>query len=255
MRKIIALFLTVSLVFICLTACESFRAFVEKLPFVPSSEKSESELLTEYKNQVSKDEFQMQYKLAYENEQPDYTKDFVYEYYNDSKETELDGKVNISTSNSVSQYDADSEIFLYTYEFQNNDEPAYVENYYFKYKMSGDKLMFFSSRTNETEERQLGFDEFWEFAHSQIPFVLFPNPYKLYDDTIYYIDTNANGEKVFTLYTEQADGYSVRQIMITKEKMIIFTKKLNREEEYETNVINKYCIYNREVELAWDIET
>lgn len=253
MRRIIALFLTILLVFTCFTACESFRNFVGKIPF-GSTDTDESELLAEYKNQVSKEEFQKQYKLAYENEQPDYTKDFVYEYYNDSKETELGEKVNISTTNSVSQYDADSEIFLYTYEFQNNDEPAYIENYYYKYRMSDGKLILFSSRTNKTEERQLGFDEFWEFAHSQIPFVLFPSPYNLYDDTVYYIDINADGKKIFTLYSEQADGYFVRQIMITKEKMIIVTKKLNREEDYESSVVDKYCIYNREVELIGDTE-
>lgn len=253
MRRTIALLLTVLLVFICLTACEGFRDIIGKLPFTPSNT-GDSELLVEYNNQVSKDEFQKQYKLAYESEQPDYTKDFVYEYNNDYKETDLDGKVNISTSNSISQYDADSEIFLYTYEFQNNDEPEYIESYYHKYRMSGGKLIFFSSRTNETEERQLGFDEFWEFAHSQIPFVLFPNPYKLYDDTVYYIDTNADGEKVFTLYSERDDGYSVRQIMITKEKMIVISKKLNREEEYESTVVDTYCIYTGEVELTWDIE-
>ena len=184
----IAFFLTALLVLTCFTACESFRDFIDNLRPIPPSYRADSELLVEYNNQASKDEFQKQYKLAYENDQPDYTKDFIYEYYNDAKETELGGKVNLSNSNSVYLYDADSDILFYTYEFQDNDEPtSYMENYYHKYRISGDKLIFFSSRTNKTEERQLGFDEFWEFAHSQIPFVLFPNPYKLFDDTVYYL--------------------------------------------------------------------
>ena len=205
---------------------------------------------TAYKNLVTKDEFQQQYEQAYKSLQPDYTKDFVYTYNNAFTEITEEGE-DSSTTNERTQYDADSKILLFHHEFSdNNANLSADESYTFEYREKEGKLQFYDSRTSKTETRNLGFDEFWEFAHSRIPFVLFPNPYKLFDNTTYYIDEDNNGTIVFTLYDGDERDYSLRQILFTGTEMIYRTKNYTKEVGYEDININIYRIYNEEIALT-----
>jgi len=205
---------------------------------------------TAYRNAVTKDEFQKQYAQAFNALQPDYTKDFVYIYTNDSKEISEDGEDKQST-NARTEYDADGEIVLYHYEFQNNDpdDPA-DENYFWEYRADGSTVLFYDSRTGSTQTRALGFGEFWEFAHSQVPIVLFPNPYKLYDDATYYIDLDKDGNKVFTLYSGDENDYSLRQMVLSGTEMLYRTKRYDKENGYEDTNIDIYRVYNENVTLT-----
>jgi len=205
---------------------------------------------TAYRNEVTKDEFQKQYAQAFNSLQPDYTKDFVYTYINDSREESEDGEDKQST-NARTEYDADSEIVLYHYEFQNNDpdDPA-DESYFWEYRADGSTVLFYDSRTGSTQTRALGFGEFWEFAHSQVPIVLFPNPHKLYDDATYYIDLDKDGNKVFTLYSGDENDYSLRQMVLSGTEMLYRTKRYDKENGYEDTNIDIYRVYNENVTLT-----
>ncbi len=245
MKKFIAILLC-TLTVVSLAACE----LTDILNGNDKDNDKVTDLLVVYKNQVSKEEFQAQYKYAYENNQPDYTKDFVYTYSHEDQEIDSQGNRDESATYNTMQYDADAEIIHIRNQFQNNDPDAPVtEDYYWTYELSGDNVLFYSSKTNTTETRALGFDAFWEFAHSQIPMVLFPNPYKLYDDATYYVDLKEDGEKVFTLYSEDEDGYSLRQIMISDTEMIYFTKKYDKEDDYESMVTDRYTVSSRSVTI------
>lgn len=207
--------------------------------------------LVTHKNQVTKEEFQAQYKQAYENRQPDYTKDFVYTYYHKDTETDSDGNADIATTDEKTQYDSDGQIVHIRNQFQNNnpDDPV-TEDYYRTYTLSGSNVLFYSSKTGSTETRALGFDAFWELAYNQLPMVLFPNPYKLYDNATYYIDLNKNGEKVFTLYSGDENDYSLRQIMFSDTEMVYFTKSYDKEADYESLRIDRYTVSNQEVTIT-----
>ena len=211
---------------------------------------ADGEQFTAYKNFVTKDEFKQQYEQAYKKLQPDYTKDFVYIYSNAFTEITETGE-DRSTTNERTEYDADSQIVLFHHEFQNNevDAPA-NENYLWEYREKEDMLQFYDSRTSKTETRSLGFDEFWEFAHSRIPFALFPNPYKLFDNTTYYIDLNEDGTTVFTLYSGDENDYSLRQIVFTGAEMLYISKRYTKEADYEDITFDIYRVYNEEVTLT-----
>lgn len=237
MKKVLAILICAILCVSALTACEK-----------PSA--GEEELFTDYKNLVSKDEFQKQYELAYKRLQPDYTKDFVYLYSNTYTEITEDGE-DRSTTNERTAYDADSQIVRFNHEFQNNDVDAPAkESYFWEYREKDGLLQFYDSRTDQTEDRSLGFDEFWEFAHSRIPFALFPNPYKLFDHTTYYMDLNEEGNTVFTLYSGDENDYSLRQVVFTGTEMLYITKSYTKEEDYEDISYDVYRIYNEELTLA-----
>lgn len=205
---------------------------------------------TAYTGLVTKDEFQQQYEQAYNSLQPKYTKDFVYTYTNAYTEITEDGE-DSSTTNERMEYDADSQIVLFNHEFRDNnvDGPA-DESYTFEYREKGGMLQFYDSRTGETETRALGFDEFWEFAHSRIPFVLFPNPYKLFDNTTYYVDESEDGTTVFTLYDGDENDYSLRQIYFTGTEMLYRSKRYVKEADYEDLSIDVNRIYNAPVTLT-----
>jgi len=240
MKRIIAILLC-AFVVLSFAACE----LTDILSGNDKDNDKVTDLLVVYKSQVSKEEFQTQYKYAFENNQPDYTKDFIYTYYHESRENEA-----TSVTDNKTQYDADAEIVHIRNQFRNNDPDAPVaEDSYWTYELSGDNVRFYSSKTDTTQERALGYDAFWEFAHSQIPMILFPNPNKLYNDSTYYIDLNEDGEKVFTLYSEDEYGYSIRQIMISNTEMVYFTKEYHKEDDYESAATHKYTVYNENVTI------
>jgi len=243
MKKIIAILICAIICVAPLTAC-GFSGQNNH----PST--SEDSPFTAYKNLVTKDEFQKQYEQAFNSLQPDYTKDFVYIYSNSFTEITENGE-DRNITNERTEYDADSQIVLFHHEFQNNDvdTPA-NENYLWEYREQEGMLKFYDSRTNETQTRSLGFDEFWEFAHSRIPFALFPNPYKLYDNTIYYVDLNEDGNTVFTLYSGDENDYSLRQIFFTGTEMLYRTKRYTKEADYEDITIDINRVYNEELTLT-----
>ncbi len=141
------------------------------------------------------------------------------------------------------------EIVLRHYEFQDNAEPPANESYFWEYLKDGDEVLFYDSRTETTVSRDLSFDEFSEFAKSQVPLRLFPNPNKLYDDSTYYIDEDGDGNVVFTLYSSDGDGYSLRQVVFTDTEMIYRTKSYTKGEGYEDTTINVYRVYNEDITL------
>ena len=240
MKKLFAILLC-AVTLISLTSCDLLDGLMGN---------DGSDVLVTHRNQVTKEEFQVQYKQAYENKQPDYTKDFVYTYYHKDTETDSDGNADIATTNEKTQYDADAQIVHIRNQFQNNDpDDPVTEDYYWTYTLSGSNVIFYSSKTGNTETRPLGFDAFWELAHNQVPMVLFPNPNKLYDDSVYYIDLNKDGEKVFTLYSGEENDYSLRQVMFSDTEMVYFTKSYNKEADYESLRIDRYTVSNQEVTI------
>ena len=240
MKKLFAILLC-AVTLISLTSCDLLDGLMGN---------DSGDVLVTHRNQVTKEEFQVQYKQAYENKQPDYTKDFVYTYYHKDTETDSDGNADIATTNEKTQYDADGQIVHIRNQFQNNDpDDPVTEDYYWTYTLSGSNVIFYSSKTGNTETRSLGFDAFWELAHNQVPMVLFPNPNKLYDDSVYYIDLNKDGEKVFTLYSGEENDYSLRQVMFSDTEMVYFTKSYNKEADYESLRIDRYTVSNQEVTI------
>ena len=203
---------------------------------------------TAYRNEVSKDEFQKQYAQAFNSLQPDYTKDFVYIYTNDFREVYENGEDKHATNERI-EFDADSKIILRHYQFQNHDPDNADEDYFWEYREENGMLQFYDSRTGSTHSRALGFAEFWVFAHSQIPLVLFPNPNKLYNDATYYIDLDKDGNKVFTLYSGDESDYSLRQVVFNGTEMLYRTKSYCKEEDYEDTTIDIYRVYNEAVTL------
>ena len=230
------------LLLLTFTACD----FITGLLNQPGADGGQ---FTAYRNEVTKDEFQKQYAQAFNTLQPDYTKDFVYTYTNDSREAHENGE-DTQTTNERTEYDADNELLLYHYEFQNNDPDSADEDYFWEYREESGMLLFYDSRTESIQTRALVFAEFWEFAHSQVPLILFPNPNKLYDDSTYYIDLDADGNKVFTLYSGDENGYSLRQIVFSGTEMLYRTKSYNKEADYEDTTIDIYRVYNETVTLT-----
>lgn len=212
----------------------------------PSDKKGNQ--FTAYRNQVSKDEFQKQYAQAFNTQQPDYTKDFIYVYTNSYTEKDENGQ-NLQGSGEHIEYDADSRILLRHYEFQDNDPDTADEDYFWEYREDGIAVLFYDSRTEKTETRALGYSEFWEFAKNQVPLVLFPNPNKLYNDATYYIDLDGDGNKVFTLYSGDENDYSLRQVVFSSTEMLYRTKSYCKEEDYEDTTIDIYRVYNHTVTL------
>ena len=211
---------------------------------------ADSEEFTVYRNQVTKTEFQQQYKQAFDNLQPNYKRDFVYIYTNVFKEVHESGEDIQNTIERI-EYDADAEMILRHYQFQNNDQPIPVsENYFWEYLKDGESLLFYDSRTDESESLSFGYDEFWEFAKNQVPLVLFPNPNKLYDDSTYYVDYDKDGNKVFTLYSGDENGYSLRQVVFGDTEMIYRTKRYTKGEDYEDTSVDIYRVFNEEVVLT-----
>ncbi len=241
MKRFISLSLCV-LLLLSLTACD----FINGLLNLPGAEDSQ---FTVYRNQVTKDEFQKQYAQAFNALQPDYTKDFVYIYTNDFREVYENGE-DKQTTNERIEFDADSKIILRHYQFQNNDPDTADEDYFWEYRQDGSTVLFYDSRTGSTQTRALGFAEFWEFAHSQVPLVLFPNPNKLYSDATYYIDLDKDGNKVFTLYSGDESDYSLRQVVFSSTEMLYRTKSYCKEEDYEDTTIDIYRVYNENVTLT-----
>lgn len=249
MKKFILSLLVISLC-LSLAACDIYDTVNGIIDEVLKPSDAEVEQFTKYKNQVTKDAFQKQYAQAYDNMQPDYTRDFIYVYTNDFKEV-YEGGEDISSTVERIEYDADSEIILRRYEFKNNDQPtpAY-ENYFWEYTQDGELIRFYDSRTDETVSRDYGFDEFWEFAKNHVPLVLMPNPNKLYNDSTYYIDEDKDGNTVFTLYSSDENGYSLRQVVFSDAEMIYRTKRYTKEEDYEDTTIDIYRVYNEELSLT-----
>ena len=249
MKKFILSLLVISLC-LSLAACDIYDTVNGIIDEVLKPSDAEAEQFTKYKNQVTKDAFQKQYAQAYDNMQPDYTRDFVYVYTNDFTEI-YEGGEDISSTVERIEYDADSEIILRRYEFKNNDQPtpAY-ENYFWEYTQDGELIRFYDSRTDETVSRDYGFDEFWEFAKNHVPLVLMPNPNKLYNDSTYYIDEDKDGNTVFTLYSSDENGYSLRQVVFSDAEMIYRTKRYTKEEDYEDTTIDIYRVYNEELSLT-----
>ena len=103
MKKFILSLLVISLC-LSLAACDFVNDLLNHVS-------TEGDQFTSYKNQVTKDEFQQQYKKAFDSLQPDYTRDFVYIYTNDFKEVYEGGEDTQSTRERI-EYDADSEIIL-----------------------------------------------------------------------------------------------------------------------------------------------
>ena len=234
----------------CLSCGEKHRETIMADPPQELAPDTAGAQFTAYKNQVTKDEFQKQYAQAFNNRQPDYKRDFVYVYTNDFTEV-YEGGEDISSTVERIEYDADSEMILRRYEFKNNDQPtpAY-ENYFWEYTQDGELIRFYDSRTDETVILDYGFDEFWEFAENQVPLVLFPNPNKLYNDSTYYIDKDGDGNTVFTLYSSDENGYSLRQVVFSDAEMIYRTKSYTKEESYEDTIIDIYRVYNEALSLT-----
>ena len=232
--------------YVCLQCGAKYRETIPITPPDADAPVANDEQFTSYIGLVTKDEFQNQYKQAFNNLQPDYTKDFVYIYTNEYTEITESGE-DRNTSNERTEYDANGQIVLFHHEFEDISEN---ESYSWEYREIGGILQFYDDRTNETETRALGFDEFWEFAHSRIPFVLFPNPNKLYDDATYYVDSDEDGNTVFTLYSGDENDYSLRQIVFTGTEMIYRTKRYTKEADYEDITIDIYRIYNEDLTLV-----
>ena len=190
---------------------------------------ADSEEFTVYRNQVTKTEFQKQYKQAFDNLQPNYKRDFVYIYTNVFKEVHESGEDIQNTIERI-EYDADAEMR--------------------EYLKDGESLLFYDSRTDESESLSFGYDEFWEFDKNQVPLVLFPNPNKLYDDSTYYVDYDKDGNKVFTLYSGDENGYSLRQVVFGDTEMIYRTKRYTKEDDYEDTSVDIYRVFNEEVVLT-----
>ena len=249
MKKIIFSLFAVLLCF-SLAACDVYDTVNGIINEVLNPSDAETEQFTAYKNQVTMDEFQKQYKKAFNSLQPDYKRDFVYIYTNDFTEV-YEGGEDISSTVERIEYDADSEILLRQYEFKNNDQttPAH-ENYFWEYTQDGELIRFYDSRTDEAVSRNYGFDEFWEFAQNQVPLVLMPNPNKLYNDSTYYIDKDKDGNTVFTLYSSDENGYSLRQVVFSDAEMIYRTKSYTKEDTYEDTTIDIYRVYNEELKLT-----
>ena len=243
MKKLLAILMCAIMFVAGMTACGTSRKNDN-----PSTEWEAQ--FTAYKNLVSKEDFQKQYEQAYKNLQPDYTKDFVYLYSNAYTEITQDGEDRSITSERT-EYDADSQLVLFHYDFQNSDaeDPA-NESYSWEYIEKDGMLHFYDSRTGKTETRALGFDEFGEFAQSRIPFALFPNPYKLFDNTTYYIDLDKDGNTVFTLYSGDENDYSLRQVIFTGTEMLYISKSYTKEADYEDISYDIYRIYNEELTLT-----
>ena len=234
----------------CLLCGERHREAIPSTQPDSDTPDADHEQFTAYTGLVTKDEFQNQYKQAFNSLQPDYTKDFVYIYTNDYTEITESGE-DRNTTNERTEYDANGQIVLFHHEFKDNEEDnAENENYSWEYREKDGMLQFYDSRTSKTETRALGFDEFWEFAHSRIPFVLFPSPYKLYDDATYYVDSDEDGNTVFTLYSGDENDYSVRQIVFTGTEMLYRTKRYTKEADYEDITIDIYRIYNEDLTLV-----
>ena len=232
----------------CLKCGEKHSETITIIP--PTDYETNDGQFTAYKNQVTKDEFQKQYAQAFNSLQPDYQRDFVYVYTNDFKETYENGE-DIHKTNERIEYDADSDVIIRHYEFQNNDKPTPIkESYFWEYLLVGENVSFYDSRTDKSETRSLGFDEFWELAKNQVPLVLLPNPNKLYNDSTYYIDKDKDGNTVFTLYSSDENGYSLRQIVFSDTEMLYRTKSYTKEEDYEDTVIDVYRVYNEELVLT-----
>lgn len=231
------------LLLLSFAACDAIRGLLN----LPGAEAGQ---FTAYRNQVTKDEFQKQYAQAFNSKQPDYTKDFVYIYINDSREESETGE-DTQTTNERIEYDAENKILLYHYEFKNNDpdDPA-DESYFWEYREENGMLLFYDSRTGNTQTRALGFGEFWEFAKSQVPLILLPNPNKLYNDSTYYIDLNKDGDKVFTLYSGDENDYSLRQVVLCGTELLYRTKSYQNEDGYEAVSININHVYNENVTLT-----
>lgn len=241
-------FLRLFPLFLCILLCLSFTAcdFINGLLNQPGKEDGQ---FTTYRNQVTKDEFQKQYAQAFNSLQPDYTKDFVYIYTNDFREVYENGE-DKQTTNERIEYDADNQILLRHYEFKDNDPDSADEDYFWEYREDGGKVLFYDSRTGSTQTRPLGFAEFWEFAQNQVPLLLFPNPNKLYNDATYYIDSDKDGNKVFTLYSGDENDYSLRQVVFSSTEMLYRTKSYNKEEDYEDTTIDIYRVYNENITLT-----
>lgn len=243
MKKILIYVLTMVTIISCLTACNLSNEKTNQF------DEAES-LFTAYENLVTKDEFQKQYKEAFNNRQPDYKKDFVYTYSHYSAEIYEDSE-DINTTNEKTQYDADSQIVLIHHKWQTNDtDDSENEDFFYEYKENEGMIEFYNSKTKETETRQLGFDEFWEFAHNQVPMILFPNPNKLFDDKTYYIDLDKNGDTVFTLYSGNENDYLLSQIVFSDTEMICREKKYSKDSECEDITYDIYRIYNEEITLT-----
>lgn len=241
MKKLLALVLTSVLVFSCLTACDWFNT---------NQGVTRDDVFIAYTHQVTKDEFQKEYAQAFNTLQPDYKKDFVYTYTNYSTEIYENGE-DKQTTVERREYDAESQILLYHYEFQSNDQDMTInESYFWEYREEDGMLLFYDSRTNNSEARTLGFEEFWEFAHNQVPLVLFPNPNKLFNDSIYYVDLDEEGNTVFTLYSGESSDYSLRQMTFGKFGMIYRSKSYSKEDDYEDTTVDIYRVYNEDVTLT-----
>ncbi|MBR2350701.1 MAG: hypothetical protein IKA67_01580, partial [Clostridia bacterium] len=91
---------------------------------------------------------------------------------------------------------------------------------------------------------------FWEFAKNHVPLVLMPNPNKLYNDSTYYIDEDKDGNTVFTLYSSDENGYSLRQVVFSDAEMLYRTKSYTKEEDYEDTTIDIYRVYNADLTLT-----
>lgn len=233
----------------CLECGEERR---EPATGIPSEDGSsvENGQFTAYQKQVTKDEFQKQYAQAFNSRQPDYRRDFVYLYTNDFKEVYENGEDIQSTVERI-EYDAEGEIILRHYQFQNNDQPTPVnESYFWEYLNEGETVRFYDSRTDKSESRGLGFDAFWEFAKNQVPLVLLPNPNKLYNDSTYYMDQDEDGNTVFTLYSGDENGYSLRQVVFSDTEMLYRTKRYTKEADYEDTSIDVYRVYNEDLALT-----
>lgn len=242
MKKVISLIL---LLLLCLSfsACDIFDGSSD-------TNDTEEQQFTAYRKQVTKEEFQRQYAEAFNSLQPDYTKDFVYTYTNDFTEAHESG-VDIQSTKERIEYDANAELLIRHYEFQNNDQPIPAnESYFWEYLKEGSEVCFYDSRTGISETRSLGFGQFWEFAKNQVPLVLLPNPNKLYNDATYYIDRDLKGNKVFTLYSEDENSYSLRQVVFSDTEMIYRTKSYTKEETYEDTTVDIYRVYNEELTLT-----
>lgn len=234
----------------CMRCGEKHRETIPITPPGANAPDADDEQFTDYIGLVTKGEFQNQYKQAFNSLQPDYTKDFVYIYSNDYIEITESGEVR-STTDERTEYDANGQIILFHHEFKSNDEDTPEnESYSWEYREKEGMLQFYDGRTSETETRSLGFDEFWEFAHSRIPFVLFPSPYKLYDDAMYYVDLDEYGNTVYTLYSGDENDYSVRQMVFTGTGMLYRTKRYTKEADYEDITIDIYRIYNEGLTLT-----
>ena len=64
------------------------------------------------------------------------------------------------------------------------------------------------------------------------------------------MDQDEDGNTVFTLYSGDENGYSLRQVVFSDTEMLYRTKRYTKEADYEDTSIDVYRVYNEDLALT-----